>query len=86
MQRSLGGWGIWCRAYGVPYGVWPLKQVANAAVLRLTKEAQWMAEAVAGQDSLRSSPDTFIDRCAPPPSARCRPLLFSQDDPQASGG
>lgn len=40
-------------------------KVANAAVLRLTKEAQWMAEAVAAQESLRTGADTFIDRCLP---------------------
>jgi len=38
------------------------EKVANAAVLRLTKEAQWMGEAVAAQDSLRTGADTFIDR------------------------
>ena len=41
-----------------------LVQVANAAVLRLTKEAMWVAEAVkAIQDgALRDGEDTFIDR------------------------
>ncbi len=39
-------------------------QAANAAVLRLTKEAMWVAEAVkAIQDgALRDGEDTFIDR------------------------
>jgi hypothetical protein len=39
-------------------------QVANAAVLRLTKEAMWVAEAMkAIQDgALRDGNDTFIDR------------------------
>lgn len=37
-------------------------KVANAAVLRLTKEAAWMAEAVELQGTLRSGPSTFVDR------------------------
>lgn len=37
-------------------------QVANAAVLRLTKEAAWIAEALGALHELRESEDTFIDR------------------------
>lgn len=37
-------------------------QVANAAVLRLTKEAAWIAEALAAQGSLREGDETFVDR------------------------
>ena len=41
-----------------------LCQVANAAVLRLTKEAMWVAEAVKAIEDgeLRNGEDTFIDR------------------------
>ena len=42
-----------------------------------------MAEAVAGQDSLRASPDTFIDRCTPRSvHSTSSPFLFSPDDPR----
>lgn len=37
-------------------------QVANAAVLRLTKEAAWIAEALGALHALREGEETFIDR------------------------